>query len=150
MNGFDEMIANIKKLQANAHIGARHGAEDGADLIEVEIADTNVYAGMSGATRASSLAYVATASDPNDIEPISAFNTAEGLLANFTGHEGQAMLGDVAGPGESELWVVATVPTDYVLDLVVQRDDFLSDAIHGQGPAAFQAIADGIKQEWHL
>lgn len=150
MDGFDDMIANIRLLQAHAHAGAAIGAEAGADLVEVQIADTDVYVGMSGATRASTIAYVATAANPNDIEPISAYNTAEGLLANFTGHEGRAHLEDAAGPGESELWIVATVPTDYIIDLLVQRDDFISDAIHGQGPAAFQGIVDGIRREWHL
>jgi hypothetical protein len=150
MDGFDDMIANIQRLRSNAMSGASDGAEGGADLIEVQIADTDVYIGQSGATRASTLAYVATASNPNDIEPISAFNTAEGLLANFSGHAGQAQLEDVTGPGEGALWIVATVPTDYIIDLLVQRDDFLSDAIHGQGPAAFQDIADGVKAGWRL
>ena len=148
--GFDAMIDNLTKLAKHATAGAFTGAEHGADLIEGEMAATTVYRGMSGATRASTVAFAATHDDSNDSEPIGAYNTAAGRLQGFTGHNGQPELNTIAAVPEHDVWIVATVPTDYAINLVIERGDFIGDAVIGQGPAAFAAIAAGIRAGWHL
>jgi len=148
----DDMLANWRRLTRGTLQAIRPGMEAGADLIEVAAAATTAYRGMSGATRASTIAYVADMSDRGDSEIVAAYNTAAGLLQSFQGHEGQAHLGLVRGPGANQAWIVLTVPTDYIISLETEaagEKAFLADSLHGQAPAAFQALVSSLRGAWH-
>lgn len=149
----DEMLANWRRL-AKAQTGAiRPGLEAGADIIEPDAAQTTAYRGMSGATRASTIAYVADVSDRGDSEILGAYNAAAGLLQGFTGHEGQPHLGLVRGPGENEAWIILTVPTDYILSLETENAGekaFIADTLHQDAPRAFDALVGVLRGAWHL
>jgi hypothetical protein len=146
-----DMLDNWRRLTRGTLAAIRPGMEAGADLIEVEAAATAAYRGMSGATRASTIAYVADMADNGDSEIVAAYNTAAGLLQNFQGHEGQAFLTLVRGPGTGQCWIVLTVPTDYILSLETElagEKAFLADSLHSQAPAAFGALMSALRGAW--
>lgn len=146
--GIDDIIARLRGLQQQVPQSLAAGADAGAALIERTMADTDVYVGMSGATRASTVAFVATPDDPGDIAPLEALATAESLLNGFTGHQGQPELNDTPGPAAGHVWIVATVPTDYAVSIVAERGDFIGDAVLSEGPAAAQAAFSAVKAGW--
>jgi len=141
--GEDEIIRNLLAWRDRSVASFRIGMEGGARLIEADLAQTTTYRGMSGATRASTIAYVATANDTNDAEIQAAYNTAAGHLQGFTGHAGRPHLGRVAGPGQADVWIVGTVPTDYIDDLELDNAGekaFLGDTVLQDAPQAFAAV----------
>lgn len=147
------MLANFRRLIANEKAAIRPAMEAGADVIEAEAAATTAYRGMSGATRASTIAYVADSEDAGTAEIVAAYNAAAGRLQGFSGHEGQAYLADAPGPGPNQSWIVLTVPTDYIAALETENAGekaFLADSLHGQAPQAFRAIAQTLKGGWRL
>lgn len=145
-----DLVANWRRLTNQTLAAIRPGMEAGADLIEVQAEQgaRDVIIGMSGATFASIVAYVADRDNDGTFEIVSAYNAAAGRLQNFTGHAGQPSLADVPGPGENETWIVLTVPTDYIDRILLERDDFLGDAGYSAAPAAFQALVTALKGAW--
>lgn len=145
------MLANWRALTQRTLAAIRPGMEAGADVIEATAAATTAYRGMSGATRASTIAYVSDQADPGDAEIVGAYNAAAGRLQGFQGHEGQPHLGGVAGPPEHQTWIVLTVPTDYILNLETENAGekaFLADSLHQHAPAAFGALVAVLKGAW--
>jgi len=147
----DDMLANWRRLTKGTLDAIRPGMEAGADLIEAEAAATTAYRGMSGATRAATIAYVADTSDNGDAEIVAAYNTAAGRLQGFQGHEGQAFLTLVRGPKPNEAWIILTVPTDYIISLETENAGekaFVADSLHSQAPQAFQALVSHLRGAW--
>jgi hypothetical protein len=145
-------LATFRRLVSQTLDSFRPGMEAAAAPIETAAAGTDAYAGMSGATRASTIVYVADSHDSGDAEIVSAYNAAAGRLQGFSGHEGQAHLGGVPGPGQHEVWAVETVPTDYILGLETDNAGekaFLADSGFQQAPQAFQAFVAVVKGAWH-
>lgn len=149
----DDMIANVRRLIANTEAQIRPGLRVGAALIQADMVATDAYAGMSGATRVASIAYVADEQNSGASEAQSAYNAAAGRLQGFSGHQGQPYLGSVIGPGPHRSWIVATVPTDYILDL--EQDNagekaFVADAVLSNAPEAFQLVVQAMRGGWRL
>lgn len=147
----DDMTSNWRRLTAQTLAAIRPGMEAGASIIEVAAAETSAYRGMSGATRSSTIAYVADNADAGDAEIVSAYNAAAGRLTGFQGHEGQAYLADVPGPKDNESWIVLTVPTDYIVSLETENAGekaFLADSLHQHAPQAFQALCAALRGAW--
>lgn len=143
-------LSNWRRLTRqtiDAFPGAMHAA---SDLIEVQaVAGAHdVIIGMSGATFASIVAYVASQADDGAAEIVAAFNAAAGRLQGFTGHEGQPYLADVPGPAAEQAWIVLTVPTDYIDRILMERQDFLGDAGYSAAPQAFQAFVTAVRGAW--
>jgi len=144
-------LANFRRLMAQTQASFRPGMEAASDPIESAAAATTAYAGMSGATRAATIAYVADSEDTGTAEIVAAYNAAAGRLQGFAGHEGQPYLADVPGPGAHETWIVLTVPTDYISDLEHEsagEKAFLADSGFGQASQAFQAFVVVVKGAW--
>lgn len=147
----DDMLTNWRRLVQQQLRAIRPGMEAGADLIESAAAATTAYRGMSGATRASTIAYVADQDNAGDAEIVAAYNAAAGRLQNFQGHEGQPLLAGVRGPSSSQTWIVLTVPTDYILDLETElagEKAFLADSLHSQAPQVVGALVNELKGAW--
>jgi len=145
-------LANFRRLMTQTVDSFRGAMEAASDPIESAAAATTAYRGMSGATRAATIAYVADAEDAGTAEIVAAYNAAAGRLQGFAGHEGQAYLADVPGPGAHETWIVLTVPTDYIVDLEHEsagEKAFLADSGFSQAPTAFQAFIGMVKGAWH-
>lgn len=148
----DDMLANWRALTQRTLSAIRPGMEAGADIIEAAASATTAYRGMSGATRASTIAYVADQADRGDAEIVAAYNAAAGRLQGFQGHEGQPHLGDAPGPAANQTWIVLTVPTDYILNLETENAGekaFLADSLLQNAPAAFGALIASLKGAWH-
>lgn len=143
-------LSNWRRLTTQTLAAIRPGLEAGADVIEPAALDGahDVIIGMSGATFASLIAYVASMEDDGTAEIVKAYNAAAGRLQGFTGHQGKPYLADAPGPRENEAWIVLTVPTDYIDRLVIERADFLSDAGYGQAPSALQALVAALRGAW--
>lgn len=147
----DDMAATWRRLVTRHLAQQRTGLEQGAGLIQDAMVATDAYVGMSGATRAASIAYVTSADDPNSADIAAAYNTAAGQLQGFTGHAGQPFLTDAPGPGPNEAAIEATVPTDYIITL--EQDNagekaFLADSLQQQAPAAFDAVVRATREAW--
>lgn len=147
----DDLLSGFQRLIAQTRRSFHPAMKAGANVIEPAALDgaQRVIVGMSGAAFASLVAYVADREDDGTFEIVSAYNAAAGRLANFTGHQGQPYLADVPGPGDQEVWIVLTVPTDYIDRLVIERDDFLGDAGYQQSPQAFNAVVAALRAAWH-
>lgn len=147
----DDLAVNWRRLVVRHLAQQQAGLARGAALIQAAMVATGAYEGMSGATRASSIAYVATASDSNDGEPTAAANTAAGLLQGFAGHAGRPFLTDAPGPGPNEAAIIATVPTDYIIKLEQEaagEKAFVADSLHQEAPAAFGAVVRATSEAW--
>lgn len=147
----DDMAANWRRLVTRTVAAIPAGLTQGAAEIQQAMVDTDAYAGMSGATRASSIAYVATAEDTGSAEAQGAYNAAAGLLQDFTGHAGKPYLTDAPGPGPGAAMIVATVPTDYQIDLELENGGekaFVADALHQEAPRALQAVVRAVREVW--
>jgi len=147
----DDMAANWRRLVTRHLAQQQVGMQQGAGLVQDAMVVTTAYRGMSGATRASSIAYAATEQDTNDGEPTAAANTAAGLLQGFQGHAGQAYLTDAPGPGQHAAAIIATVPTDYAIKLEQENAGekaFIADALHQEAPAAFDAVVRATSEAW--
>ena len=150
-DGIDAIIANLRRLAQRSETAIADGLADGARIVEGDAQQTEAYVGMSGATRASTLAYVATAADSGASEATAAYTAAAGLLQNYTGHEGKAELVDVPGPSSSEAWVVLTTPTDYAIKLETEfggEKAFLGDTMHQDAPQVFEAAVRALRKVW--
>ena len=148
----DDMLVNWRRLTQATLAAIRPGMEAGADVIESAAAATTAYRGMSGATRVSTIAYVADSLSSGDAEIVGAYNAAAGRLQGFQGHEGQPYLADVSGPKANESWIVLTVPTDYILGLETENAGekaFIADTLRQHAPQAFQALVAALRGAWH-
>lgn len=153
MSGEEQIIANLQRL-AQAQIAAiPDGLRSGAARIESDAAATTAYQGMSGATRASTVAYVVGAGADETSQATAAANTAAGLLQNFTGHEGRSQLSSVPGPGLWVAWIILTVMTDYILKLETERAGekaFIADTLLSNAPVVFGDLIQAFKGAFHL
>jgi len=147
----DDLAANWRRL-IDKHLAQQTvGLKQGAAIIQAAMVATDAYQGMSGATRASSIAYVATRDDPGTAEVEAAYNAAAGLLQGFTGHTGRPLLTDAPGPGPNESAIEATVPTDYSIKLELDnagQKAFLADSLQQNAPQAFDAVVRAVKEAW--
>lgn len=147
----DDMAATWRRLVTRTVAALEQGAEQGAAVIQQAMVDTDAYQGMSGATRASSIAYVATPEDLGGDEAQAAYNAAAGLLQGFSGHAGKPLLTDAPGPGPGAILIVATVPTDYIIDMELENAGekaFVADALQQEAPKAFDAVVRAAREVW--
>jgi hypothetical protein len=151
MSDIDTILRNLRRLAQRSEAAIAEGLGAGARIVEGDAQQTEAYAGMSGATRASTIAYVATPTDSGESEVQGAYNAAAGLLQNFTGHEGRPELVSVPGPGASEAWVVLTTPTDYAIKLETEfagEKAFIADTMHQNAPQVQAAVVAALRKVW--
>lgn len=147
--GFDTIFKFLDGLHDNVKRKAVEGATRGADVLEDEAKQTTAYLGMSGATRASTVAYVATTEDDGQDKVSSAYTRAQQALDGFTEHRGKALLEDSGlTPNDDQVMIVLTVPTDYIEGLETWhagQKAFLGDTLIGNKDFVAALIADAIK-----
>lgn len=149
--GFDTIYHWLDTLESKVKAAAFVGLEHAAFDMESDARETVAYFGMSGATRASTIAYVATAENPNQGPIQIAYEIAASHLRGFYGHEGEPWLEDSGvSPGQDELVVILTVPTDYIDDLEFDNGGekaFLADTLHAHADDLTVGAANAIKQK---
>lgn len=147
--GFEDIFARLDALIPLIKHKAVEGATRGAAVLQDDAQATSAYYGMSGATRASTVAYVATSEDDGSSKAQAALSRATGLLSGFTGHNGAQLLEDSgASVTIDQIKIVLTVPTDYIVKLETEtggQKAFLGDTLDSAAPFVFELIADAIK-----
>jgi hypothetical protein len=112
------VLAGLDRMMARISDGIDQGLNAGATLIETTDKETEAYHGMSGATRASSTAYVIGNGKDGSSEASAGYQAAVEALTGFTGHEGQALKTDSGITLQSaERGIILTTFTDYAQDL---------------------------------
>lgn len=147
----DQIITNLRRLERDSIAAVGRGLQAGAGDIEATAQATTAYDGMSGATRAATIAYVVGAGLDEGTQADAAYTAAAGLLTGFTGHAGQPMLVSIPGPNPDVAEIVLTVPTDYILDLETERAGekaFIADALIAGAPGAFDAVVRALGAVW--
>jgi hypothetical protein len=147
--GFEDIFAHLDALIPQIKAKAVEGAQRGATVLQEDAQATTAYFGQSGATRASTVAYVATTEDDGSSKANAALAIAEQLLDGFKGHDGAQLLED---SGESlspdQVKIILTVPTDYIKALETDNGGqkaFLGDTLDNAAPFVLELIADSIR-----
>ena len=120
-DGFSQLERELDELARRIAAAARRGLEAEAQAMERDAQNTSAYLGMSGATRASTVAYVVDERDNGSAKIAEAYGIAAAYLDGFTEHAGRAHLEPAGNIGPGEIAVVLTVPTDYIDKLETQR-----------------------------
>lgn len=119
---------------------------------ESEAQATTAYRGMSGATRASTVAYVATPKNNGESAFDAAYVRAVDILIPYTGHDGQPHGEYVRLPGDHAAYVVLTVPTDYIQRLELDnagQKAFLLDSILPAAVDALETMQPVLAAAWN-
>ncbi len=138
--GFDTIFRFLDELPQEVKRAAVIGLKNGAAAMEAEAQSTGTYNDQSTATRASTIAYVATIENDGSSEALRAYDEAASRLADFRGHGGQPLIEDSGETiGADEVKVVLTSMDDYVqwlernpnhaflLDTLIQHKDNLTE-----------------------
>jgi hypothetical protein len=113
--GFETIFNFLDGLHDQVKRAAVVGLKNGAAAMESTAQATGAYNDQSTATRASTVAYVATTEDDGSNEATRAYNEATSRLADYTGHSGQPFIDDAGIPlGADEIKVILTSMDDYV------------------------------------
>lgn len=143
----ESIKANMQKFQQQALQAAKIGARAAARLLQQNAESTTAYSGITGATRASTIAYVADANGAAEFD--TAYNVASLLLEGNTQHDGQVYRAPTAGPPrDDDILIILTVPTDYIRLLETEnagRKAFLKDALVEEASEMTQRIAAAIR-----
>lgn len=122
------------------------GLAAAADHATGALQSSDAYAGQSGATRASSIAYAVTPDDDGSAASSQAYAAAAEHLSGFVGHAGMPQSEAVAGP---EYGVVITVMTNYI-DILENREAgkeaVIGPVITNEADAMTRLIAQGIQE----
>lgn len=147
--GFEQIIRGTDDLEHDIIEGLFQGLVDGAEALEADAKDTSAYAGMSGATRASTTAYVVGPGHGDTAKIDQAHETASSLLDGFEGHSGKPFLEEKPGPDGDSLMVVLTVPTDYIGILETARAGekaFIGPEMDKHAGQLFEAANRGVRR----
>jgi hypothetical protein len=121
IDDFAQLERELDELTRRITAAARRGLEAEAQAMERDAKNTSAYLGMSGATRASTIAFVVDEGDDGSARLAAAYATAAEHLAGFVGHAGNAHLEPSGAVGPGEIAVVLTVPTDYIDNLEIEH-----------------------------
>ena len=139
----ESIKANMQQFQQQALAAARVGAKAAALLLQRNAESTTAYSGVTGATRASTIAYLTDPAGAAEFD--TAYNVASLLLEGNTQHDGQVYRAPTAGPTrDTDIMIILTVPTDYIVLLETEnagRKAFLKDALIEESGEMTQRIA---------
>ncbi len=146
-SGFDTIFRFLDELPQEVKRAAVVGLKNGAAAMESEAQSTGTYNDQSTATRASTIAYVATSENDGSSEALRAYDEAVSRLADFRGHSGQPLIedsGETIGPDEVK--VILTSMDDYVQWLERNPNHaFLFDSLIQHKDALTEEAANAIK-----
>ena len=147
MTDISGVLQGLDRFLAAQQRGLNEGLEDGAMLLQLVASETDAYAGMSGATRASTVAYPFGPNVPPSQAFEQAYQTAAQLLDGYTGHDGKPARMDADVPAGAT-GIVLTVPTDYVDDLEFDlggQKAFLAPTLRQEAQTVTANIARAMK-----
>jgi hypothetical protein len=147
---FGQIERRLDELERRARAAALRGLRQAAQVMQRDAQETSAYAGMSGATRAATVAVVISAEDDGAGELQAAYNRAAEHLGGFVGHAGHPLLTPAGSVSGDEITVVLTVPTDYIDDLETERAGekaFLGPTMDAHRQRLAAAAAAAIRKE---
>lgn len=117
MSDFAAILQGLTAYQRELEDAARRAMDEAARELEGVAAASTAYRDDTGATRAATTAYVATARGGGRSDIRSAAATVRRLRFD----DGQDLVEEVEGPTGANLMIVLTVPTAYQIDLEERR-----------------------------
>jgi hypothetical protein len=144
MSEFDQIIRGLERMRDLAWQGAVEGLTKGAEAMEGDAQATDSYKGVTGATRAGTVAYVVGGgADQGD-------RLGQALEAVEDKNPGRGQLQQVGTVGDDEIAVVLTVPSDYV-DIIEENvgaaQAFLGPTLEAHAERLAAAAARGIAEK---
>lgn len=139
----DDMIKNIRAWEQRVIQEADKGAQIGAQDLENEAKDTALYGNVSGATRASTVAFVASERDSGTDKVLAAQSRGESF------NPGQTQIEAIPGPGQGKSIIYLTALTRYTKDLVTRRagsQDFIGDTVYRQAASIVSTVFERVKR----
>ena len=133
--------SGLAGLRERVYQGAAAGLDDAAQAMQATAQATTAYHGVTGATRAGTVAFVVGAG----VESGGVFNEAVAAVRDANPDHVDTSGGGTIG--DNELAIVLTVPTDYQVKLEIENAGaraFLGDALNAHAPEATAAAARGI------
>lgn len=145
------VLAGLDQMMKRMSDGIDQGLNAGANLIEATDKETEAYLGMSGATRASSTAYVIGNGKDGSAEVSAGYQAAEAALTGFTGHEGRAQKTDSGITLQSsERGIILTSFTDYAQALEIENAGakaHLGPSLLSKAKVVTGFVATSVKQK---
>jgi hypothetical protein len=141
---FSSALAGLDELFKRVEAGAARGLAAGADALEADAQGATVYRDVSGATRASTVAYVAWSQDDGSGA------AAAALAAGEAKNPGRGVRESADIGGQDQVVVVLTAMMDYDADLETRRagaQAFLGPALDQHAGQLLAAAGRGIAEE---
>ncbi len=144
MSDFDQVIAALRHLGDLVMQGAAEGLSEGAEAMEADAQDTDSYKGVTGATRAGTVAYVVGGGiDQGD-------KLGQALADVEAKNPGRGLIQQAGTVGDDEVAVVLTVPSDYI-DIIEGNvgaaQAFLGPTLEAHAERLAAAAARGIAEK---
>lgn len=140
---------HMDQVATLAERGILAGLRRGMDDLEAVAKRTTAYRGMSGATRASTVGYVAGTPDGRE-RFAAAYAAAAELLTDFQGHDGRPFRVSESAIDDTTIVGVLTVPTDYIDHLefdAAGAKAFLGPTLAAGAANVTQQIANASREE---
>lgn len=134
---FDNVFRALDQLQRAIIEAAEDGLRQAAEDVTAFLQASDAYGDQTGATRAGSIAFVATPQDDGSGE----FNAAYGAVAEL--NPDHAYAEEAGGPAADEIMLVATVPTDYQ-----QHLETANAGDHATLRPSMEALTPQIQATW--
>lgn len=148
--GFDlaAIERHLAQLDRQRRQAIRRAAVAGAATLQRDAQDTTAYVGVTGATRAGTVAYVADADGAGKFD--AAYQAAAEKLAEARSPRGHVYRAPVPGPdAPTDTAILLTVPTDYIDQLEVNNAGekaFLGPTLAQDALAITAAIAAATRE----
>jgi len=136
-----DITRGLQRMRELVMQGGAEGLTEGAQAMQADAQVTALYQGVTGATRAGTVAYVAGAGAPGS----GALDAAAAAVRELNPDHVLVQVVEAIGPDETA--VVLTVPTDYIADLVTKNagaQDFLGPTLTAHAMRLTAAAAKGI------
>lgn len=144
------LLAGLAGLMGRIDQVTDAGLAEGAHHLQSVDQETEAYAGMSGATRASTTAYVIGPGHDGSAEAAAGYAAASAALANFTGHNGTAVRQNSGVQlQEDEKGIILTNFTSYADKLETENAGekaHIGPTIFSEGRIVTQIVADVSKR----
>lgn len=141
MSDFAAVFAALDQMRDRVIQGAAAGLDQGAAAMQEDAQSTDSYKGVTGATRAGTVAYVAGAG----VDSSGVIAAAAEAVRDHNPE--RVLLQQVGSVGDDELAVVLTVPSDYI-DIIEGNvggaEAFLGPTLEAHAERLTAAAAQGI------
>lgn len=137
------LLARLTRFQQQTDRAIRAGLTQASVVIEAVGRETEAYRDQSGATRASTVCYLATPDQPNPPEVSEAHQEAIAHLLMFDGHDGMPLREPAGQVRQHQYVLVLTSMTDYADALETERggrNAWMAETMRVNAPSVLPAV----------